>query len=84
MTEIVWKKGKDQVVADMLSRAAPPGSAEDGDFAKVNSSYLSMGPDRVERLKKETERDEVLEVLKSVIMMGWPEDKSNARCTLQD
>ena len=74
---VVWKKGSDQLIADHLSRSCLPEPGGHEEFEKINmSSFLPMRAERLERLQKETEADQVLSTLKSVIVEGWPDDKS--------
>ena len=73
---IVWQKGSDQQIADMLSRSCLPQSGGQEDIENINMcSFLPMRPEKIERLRKETATDEVLSTLKMVIIDGWPEDK---------
>jgi transposase InsO family protein len=75
---IVWQKGKDQVIADLLSRISPAISLGDADFEHINMcAYLPMGDERLEQLRKATEQDDVLAAVKTFILNGWPEDKSS-------
>ena len=70
--EVTWKKGETQVIADLLSRSTTDGGDED--FEAVNAcTFLSMGADKIKRIQKETDADEVMIKLKETIMTGWPE-----------
>ena len=72
---IEWKKGKDQIIADMLSRASLPKQGE-YDVEHVNMcAQLSMGSDRIEEIKRESGKDEVLTELKNMILNGFPAEK---------
>ena len=74
---VVWKRGKDQVIADLLSRAYSSDSTTLTDshkkFENINMCSL---PIRAERLQNETQSDDILRTLKTVIMQGWPDHKS--------
>ena len=37
--------------------------------------YLPIRPERLQQLKTETASDEALELLKTVIIDGWPEEE---------
>lgn len=74
--EIIWKKGTEMHLADMLSRAYLPYTDGSDDFAQVNLvDCLSIGPDRLRQIKAETDKDESLQLLKVVIQQGWPDEK---------
>eukprot|EP00057_Strongylocentrotus_purpuratus_P007672 XP_011662146.1 PREDICTED: uncharacterized protein K02A2.6-like [Strongylocentrotus purpuratus] len=75
--EITWVKGKDMHIADLLSRAYLPETTGAGDFAEVNAvTGPSMNEDKIKELAEHTSKDENLQILKAVIMQGWPEEKS--------
>ena len=47
------------------------------EFEVVNAvQFLPMGQRRLQKFRLETEKDETLQVLKTTILKGWPEDKS--------
>ena len=70
--EVIWKQGKTQVIADLLSRSIVTESDED--FETVNAcTFLPMGIQKIKRIKNETETDEVMMTLKETIMKGWPD-----------
>lgn len=76
--EIHWTKGKDMHIADLLSRAYLPDTTGTTDFADVSAiSYTGMSDGQIQDLKTHTSQDETLQELKSVILEGWPEQKSN-------
>lgn len=72
-----YKKGKEMYLADTLSRAYITSSENtQGDFELVNMvSFLLIREERLGKLKEETEKDDTLQTLKTVITRGWPEDK---------
>ena len=75
--DIQWTKGKDMHIADMLSRAYLPDSSETCDFEEVNiATGSTMSEDKLKELRMHTQQDDNLQVLKTVIMQGWPEEKS--------
>lgn len=76
---IIWTPGNKMYIADMLSRAYLQESDENigsREFDSINSvCFLPIGRERLEQIQKETESDESLQVLKQVIVKGWPTDK---------
>ena len=75
--EIQYRKGKEMYVSDALSRAYLPCDGEQNEFERVNMvRYLPIRPERVQQIQSHTESDEELQLLKSVIKQGWPDDKS--------
>lgn len=63
-------------LADMLSRSYLPHTGESDEFPQVNMvDYVTIGKERLNRIKTNTETDEALQMLKKVIQQGWPEDK---------
>ena len=51
--KIMWKKGKEMHLADMLSRAYLPDSGTTDEFAQVNMlDYVAIGPERLRESKK--------------------------------
>ena len=53
-----------QHLADMMSRSHPP------------TAFLPVGQEKLEKFWLETKKDDALQVLKTTILKGWPEDKS--------
>ena len=76
--EIIYRPGKTQVIADALSRAFLPISSDHKiSYSEVNMvNFLPIRDERLEQIKQETERDDTLQVLKKVIIMGWPENRT--------
>ena len=87
---IQYKIGKHMYLADTLSRAHLPekgGSNNDRnevltldqEVEQINMcDYLPISDPKVKEIQQETERDDSLQVLKSVILNGWPNTKENA------
>ncbi|XP_014678323.1 PREDICTED: uncharacterized protein LOC106818112 [Priapulus caudatus] len=74
--DLKWRPGKEMHVADMLSRSYLPKSTGMSDIEQVCMvDYLPIRTERLEQLKLETERDETLQLLRLVILKGWPEEK---------
>lgn len=63
----------------MMSRSYLPAKGQDtySEFKAVNVvQFLPIGQERLEKFRLETERDSTMQVLKTTILKGWPEDKS--------
>ena len=70
--EIVYKPGKEMVLADALSRLNPaPGPQIDLDEAIY---AVKFSTEKLNDLKMQTSQDSVLRPLMHVIVEGWPED----------
>ena len=68
-----------QHLADMISRSYLPADGQEtyNEFEVVSAvQFLPMGQARLRKFRLETERDNTLQVLKTTILKGWPEDKS--------
>ena len=64
--------------ADLLSRAYLPevGREDDKEFELVNMiKLLPVSEQKLADIQKETEADQTLQVVKSMILKGWPNDK---------
>ena len=73
---IVYRKGKEMYISDMLSRAYLTDTGNQSEIELVNMvQYLPIRPERLQQLKTETESDEALQILKIMIRDGWPEEK---------
>ena len=70
-TEIVYTKGTNMYIADMLSRA----------FLK-GVKYLPIGEEYLKQIQLEIQRDGYLEALKQIITHGWPENTCDVPPTL--
>ena len=76
--DIVYQKGKEMYLADTLSRAYLPSDSTTREtvFDKVNMvSFLPIRQERLTQIRSATEQDESLQMLRSVILQGWPETK---------
>ncbi|XP_064107989.1 uncharacterized protein K02A2.6-like [Macrobrachium nipponense] len=72
--EIIHKKGKEMYVADALSRSYLPLDNYKESEEQVNMlDYLPVRKERLDEIKYETDQDETLQILKSLILKGWPE-----------
>ena len=53
-----------------------PDTGNQSEIEHVNMvQYLPIRPERPQQLKTETESDEALQLLKTVIRYGWPKEK---------
>jgi len=69
--EVRYEKGSKMFLADTLSRAFLLASKQD------ENEYLLMLEETLLIIQQDTEADESLQVLKTVIQKGWPEHSSN-------
>ena len=78
-TEIIYTKGTNIFIADMLSRAyVNYPSTEQSDLEHINAvQHLPIRQERLKQIQLETERDDNLQALKQIIMHGWPDQKSD-------
>jgi len=81
---LVWQPGKDQHIADFLSRAylTTPTSADGTTppLAKTAINFLESLPyagEQLELIKSQTDADDVLQLLKTTIITGWPSQRSD-------
>lgn len=83
-TNIVYKPGTRMYLADTLSRANLSSSKNtQGSFETVNAlKILPVPEDKHDRILKHTSEDQVLQLLKEVILKGWPEDKKTLPAVL--
>ena len=73
--EITWKKGKDQKIADLLSRNCSDTEIDDCEVVNV-CKFLPMREDKLQRIREATDSDPVLAECKLLIMQGWPDERS--------
>ena len=79
--DVQYEKGKNMHIADFLSRAYLPNTEHPtgASFEHVNmASFLPISDQRLQEIRKETEKDETLQILKSVILQGWPSERHEA------
>ena len=81
---ISYKPGSQMHRADTLSRAFLSNSDNtQGEFERINALRAIPLPKlRQEQVKIDTEKDEILQDLKSVIQLGWPDEKKDLPSTL--
>ena len=75
---VQYERGSRMFLADTLFRAyLPSGGQIESEFETINMmNYLPISEARLQQIQRETEQDALLQVLKTVIQHGWPEDKS--------
>ena len=77
--DLVYKPGKELIIADALSRAHLDVKADDPDInATVLNVMLSenMSDKRKSEFIEETSKDTELQIVLKLIRQGWPDDKS--------
>lgn len=82
--EVIYCKGKEMHIADMLSRAyLPNDGCSQAELEQVNMvSFLPIRPERLQQIRNATEQDEVSQQLSKVILQGWPDDRSQLHTVL--
>ena len=75
--DIDYCPGKHMYLAGTLSRAV----AQSENFQTIEIvnmvTYLPIREERLEQVKRETELDEALQMLKHTILNGWPESRDD-------
>ena len=86
--EVNYKPGTQMYIADHLSRAFIPGQGEQDEEFQVFAleveslspcDSLTMSSERLAQLGKATEQDPVLQTLKTTVLIGWPELRSQVK-----
>ena len=83
---VKYKKGSEQYIADLLSRATPPHSQSDivmksydifcTQLEEINATeYTNISDTQIQKIRKETEKDPNLQSLKDTVLKGWPDSK---------
>ena len=77
---VVYKPGKEMFLADTLSRAFMLTNTDKNpqeEFEQINMvRYLPITNDRLSTIRENTRCDDALQLLKEVILKGWPGDKT--------
>ena len=91
--DVTYKPGSQMYIADHLSRAylASVGE-EDKEFQVFALEIESLNPldsltvssERLAQLQKATEQDTVLQTLKTTVLVGWPEQKSQVPIPIRE
>ena len=81
---ISYKPGSQMYLADTLSRAFLSNSDNtQGEFERINAlRAIPLPKVRQEQIKIDTKKNEILQDLKSVIQLGWPDEKKDLPSTL--
>ena len=75
-----YECGAKMYIADLLSRAYLPevGREDDKEFELVNMvKALPISDRKIQEIRQETDTDQTLQVVKSLILKGWPDDKGD-------
>jgi hypothetical protein len=77
--EIVYLKGKEMHIADMLSRSFLPNEDKcHVEFEQINmAEFLPVCAERLEQIRDETQEDLTLQNLKQTVLHRWPERKED-------
>jgi transposase InsO family protein len=77
--EAVYLQGKKMYLADTLSRAYIPETPSESETIEYvhATTFLPISEARLKNIQENTMMDETLKKLQSVIITGWPDDKSN-------
>lgn len=78
--DLSYKQGKSIPVADALSRA--PVDKSDNVNLISNACITSAKEEKLEEIRRETEKDTALKDLKHIITNGWPEEKLHLPTTV--
>ena len=83
----VYKPGTEVVIADTLSRAYPPNSAETTKFTEELATLVDTEQQKeirmfaseatIKRIQAAAEQDDTYQLLKHQILLGWPSDVAN-------
>ena len=85
--ELRYKKGKNMVVSEILSRAYLTGDHEDDDFDEVfyheleemdMSDGLAVSEESFQKIRYATSQDQTLQSVKMLIHHGWPKERSKS------
>ena len=75
--EVQHIPGKDMHIADLLPRSYLPDASECDSFDHVNAvDYMPVRSERLSKMRKATQDDDVLQMLITVVQEGWPDDKT--------
>ena len=75
--DVQYLRGKDNYVADPLSRAYLPQKKGQESLERVSSiTHLSLPDEEILEMRECTAEDESLQALKQTILNGWPEQKN--------
>ena len=78
--EVRYQQGTSMYIADMLSRAFLPTTEHPSgtEFENVHmTSFLPISSEKVKDIQLATDEDESLQMLKQIIIQGWPQERKN-------
>ncbi len=79
--DIVYTPGSKMYIADELSRNYPPARADDNMVNEVEEhvecivASVQMSKERYSEVRKETQKDEVMNSLMKTVLQGWPSER---------
>ena len=79
--DVHYERGKNMHIADLLSRTylSNTDHEEAKEFEHINmASFLPISDQRLQEIRRETDKDKTLQILKSVILQGWPAERKDA------
>ena len=74
--ELLYKAGRDMVLADTLSRAMLPTIEENNEMQEFVHITLAVDEEQRAKILTATKEDPVLQIVYQLIHRGWPENKS--------
>ena len=78
--QVKYLRGKDNLLADPLSRVYLPYKVGQEEFEVVNAvSHLALADEQIAEMRRMTAQDETLQLLKRTILDGWPDHKSQVQ-----
>ena len=83
--EIRYRPGREMYLADTLSRAYQSPGPDDSQRSEIEKEeesihavdYLAIPEHQLSEIKQETAKDPALQILKQVILKGWPENRAS-------
>lgn len=89
--QLFYSPGKYMYTADKLSRAVDKSESPESRTDREIKAYvdmivtsLPMSSERQEQIRKETEADETMRILKNTISQGWPKEKKACPLSIYD
>ena len=91
--DVQYKPGSQMYIADHLSRAYLPNQEEQDEEFQVFAlevkalnlfDSLTVSSERLAQLQKATEQDPVLQTLKTTVLVGWPEQRSETPIQIRE
>ena len=75
---VIWRKGKNLIIADTLSRALQPFTEPNNiaEYELHSVQNLPITDVRIAEFRKETIKDLILQMVQKYINQGWPDSKN--------